>query len=68
MMIADTVDDRLRARSLVLVAAALLVLAGCATIRRYEATSTEQLLAAAGFQMQPADSPERLAALATRPP
>jgi len=68
MMIADIVDDRLRARSLVLVTAALLVLAGCATIRRYEATSTEQLLAAAGFQMQPADSPERLAALATRPP
>lgn len=68
MMVTDTVDDRRRARSLVLVTVALLVLAGCATIRRYEATSTEQLLGSAGFRMQPADSPERLAALATIPP
>lgn len=52
----------------VLVTAALLVLAGCATIRRYEATATEQLLAVAGFQRQAADSPERLAALDTMPP
>lgn len=58
----------MRDHGVVLVTAALLVLAGCATIRRYEATSTEQLLTAAGFQMQPADSPERLAALATIPP
>ena len=55
-------------RSLVLLTAALLALAGCATIRRQQATDTEQLLAAAGFQMRLADTPERLAHLDTIPP
>lgn len=68
MMTTDTVDDRRRARSVVLFTTALLALAGCATIRQHEATSTEQLLAAAGFQMRPADTPERLADLNTMPP
>lgn len=45
----------------------LLVLSGCATIRRHEAENTEQLLAAAGFQMRPADTSERLAELSTMP-
>jgi hypothetical protein len=36
-------------------------LAGCAAIERHEAGQTEQLLAAAGFQMRPADTPAKLA-------
>jgi len=39
--------------------AAALLLTGCAAIQRSEARSTEQLLAAAGFVMRPADTPER---------
>ncbi len=50
----------------VLVAAMLLT--GCATIRSSEARSTEQLLAAAGFVMRPADTAERQQRLAARPP
>jgi hypothetical protein len=46
----------------------LLVLAGCGTIRRQEAKSTGQLLAAAGFQIRPADASERLADLSTTSP
>jgi hypothetical protein len=38
-------------------------LAGCAAIDRHEAEQTEQLLAAAGFQMRPADTPAKLADL-----
>jgi len=57
----------LRDHGVVLFIAALLVLGGCATIRRHEATTTQQLLTAAGFQKQPADSPERLAVLDTLP-
>jgi len=38
-------------------------LAGCAAIERHEADQTEQLLAAAGFQMRPADTPAKLADL-----
>ena len=48
--------------------AALLALSGCATIRAHEAATTERLLAAAGFQMRPAESPERVRDLATMPP
>jgi Tfp pilus assembly PilM family ATPase len=50
-------------------ALALAVLvAGCAAIRKEEAQSTESVLAAAGFRMKPADTPERLANLqAMRP-
>lgn len=52
-----------------LLAAAIggVVLAGCATIRREEAHSTEDLLVAAGFRIKPADSPKRAEALATMP-
>ena len=42
-------------------------LTGCASLRREEATATEQLLEAAGFQMRPADTPERLARLREMP-
>jgi hypothetical protein len=42
-----------------------LALAGCAAIKKSEATNTEQLLAAAGFKMKMADTPEKLAHLTT---
>ncbi len=57
----------MRRGHIVVFAGALLTLTGCATMRRHEAASTEQLLAAAGFQMRPADNPERLNELATMP-
>jgi hypothetical protein len=41
----------------------VVALAGCAAIDRHEAEQTEQLLAAAGFQMRPADTPAKLADL-----
>jgi len=46
----------------------LVPLSGCATIRRHEAAGTEQLLAAAGFEMRPADNPERQRDLTAMPP
>ena len=54
-------------RALVFVAA-LFVLSGCATIRRHEAGSTEELLVAAGFQMRHADNPERVHDIGVMPP
>jgi len=45
-----------------------LPLAGCAAIQHGEARDTERLLAAAGFQAKPADTPERRADLRTMPP
>jgi len=41
----------------------VLMLAGCATISRSETTDTEQVLAASGFYMKLADTPEKLARL-----
>ncbi len=67
MMTADTVDHRRHVGSMAL-AAAILAVAGCATIQREEAARTEQLLITAGFQMQPADTPQRLADLNSMPP
>jgi hypothetical protein len=58
----------MRTRDVLVFTAALLTLSGCATIRRHEAASTEQLLAAAGFQMRPADNPERIHDLTVMPP
>jgi len=55
-------------RPVMLLSVPLLVLSGCATIRRHEADNTERMLTAAGFQMRPADTPERLAHLSTMPP
>ena len=63
-----TVDRGLAAMALVLFAAVLLALSGCAAIRKSTASSTERDLAAAGFQMRPADSPEREKDLAAMPP
>jgi hypothetical protein len=42
-----------------------IVLAGCAAVQKSESTDTEQMLAAAGFNMRPADTPEKLAHLKT---
>ena len=53
---------------LVLTLAAVMILTGCATIRRSEARSTEEMLAAAGFVVRPADTAERQERLAARPP
>jgi len=58
----------MRARPVFVVAAALLALSGCAAIHRHEAVSTENLLAAAGFQMRAADDPERVQDLSAMPP
>jgi hypothetical protein len=41
---------------------------GCAAIRAHQSAETEQVLAAAGFQMKPADTSERLAHLQTLTP
>ena len=46
---------------------ALLALGGCATASQ-RPFATENVLAAAGFQMQMPDTPERLASLRTLPP
>jgi hypothetical protein len=45
-----------------------LVLAGCAAIRRSEARSAEDVLAAAGFRQLPATTPQRIDALRTMKP
>ena len=52
----------------VLALIAALRLAGCVVIQHGEARDTEQLLAAAGFQAQRADTLEKLANLRTMPP
>jgi len=73
MTTTGTMDRERRAGLVVLSAAALfavalLALSGCAAIRRQDVASTAQLLAAAGFQMRPANSPEQLRNLTTMPP
>jgi len=42
---------------------AAVITAGCAAIRNMKAQQTEEILAAAGFQMKLADTPEKLARL-----
>jgi len=49
-------------------AAVVLMLSGCATIRRDQAANTEELLVKAGFQIRPADNPERSHSLEAMPP
>ena len=51
-----------------LVVALGLSVTGCATIRAHQTAETEQVLAAAGFQVEPADTPEKLAHLQTLTP
>lgn len=41
---------------------------GCAAIRAHQTVETEQILAAAGFQVKAADTPEKLAHLQTLTP
>ena len=41
----------------------IVVLAGCAAMRQERARDKENMLAAAGFQMKPADTPKRVAHL-----
>ena len=55
-------------RTGLLLAIPALLGAGCATIQRLEATETGRMLAAAGFHMVPADTPERQKDLRSRPP
>lgn len=43
-------------------------LAGCAALQTADTRTTEQMLAAAGFQMKAADTPEKLAHLQTLTP
>jgi hypothetical protein len=50
-------------RAAVLTAGLVLVLTGCQAIGNEEAQSTEQVLAAAGFHMKEATTPEQLANL-----
>jgi len=45
------------------IASLAVVLGGCAAIHREEAHQTESVLSAAGFQMKPADTPDRIAHL-----
>jgi hypothetical protein len=52
---------------LTLAAAIGLALSGCTYFRKEDADQTESTLAAAGFQMKPADTPKRQAGLASFP-
>jgi hypothetical protein len=52
-------------RSIFLIAVLGIALAGCAAMEKSNATDTEQLLAAAGFNMKLADTPEKLSHLKT---
>ena len=54
-----------RFAAVVLVIGLGICLAGCAAIRNAKAMETERMLAAAGFQMKMADTPEKLARLET---
>jgi len=53
-------------KTLILATIALSVM-GCATLETSNSRATEQMLAAAGFQTKPADTPEKLAHLQTLP-
>jgi hypothetical protein len=55
-------------RTALLLAVAQMLGVGCATIQRHQARETERLLTEAGFQMQPADTPERQDDLRSMPP
>lgn len=61
-----TTDTRWLSTLLVTAAVALTV-SGCTYFRREDADQTESTLAAAGFQMKPADTPKREAGLAQFP-
>ena len=50
------------------VVAVVVLLAGCAAMREEHTREKENMLAAAGFQMKPADTPKRVAHLQTLTP
>jgi hypothetical protein len=52
-------------KSMAIISVLSIALAGCAAMKKSEATDTEHLLSAAGFKMKLADTPERLAHLKT---
>jgi hypothetical protein len=52
----------------VVAVALIVVLAGCAAMREERAKDKENMLAAAGFQMKPANTPNRVAHLQTLTP
>ena len=54
--------------TILLLAITAVAVAGCASIHRHEARDTERVLAAAGFRMRPADTPEQQADLRTMQP
>ncbi len=61
--------ETMRWTTLILPLVALgLSMTGCATIRANQTAETEQILAAAGFQVKVADTPEKLAHLQTLTP
>jgi hypothetical protein len=61
--------ETMRWTTLILPLVALgLSVTGCAAIRAHQTAETEQILAAAGFQVKPADTPEKLAHLQTLTP
>ena len=49
-------------------AAIALSLAGCAALQAQDTRATERMLGAAGFQLKPADTPDKLAHLQTLTP
>lgn len=57
----------MRIRPLTLLAAAASLLAACSYFERQDADQVESTLAAAGFRMKPADTPEKLARLKAMP-
>lgn len=52
-------------RLMVILAVSVFLLGGCAALQNQQAMDTERLLSAAGFQMKPADTPQRMAHLKT---
>ena len=61
-------NRKVYAWSLVLALALALLMGGCAAMRQEEAQKTDDLLAAAGFKVRPADTPEKLAHLKAMQP
>jgi hypothetical protein len=61
-------NRKVYAWSLVLALALAVLMGGCAAVRQEEAQKTDDLLAAAGFKVRPADTPEKLAHLKAMQP
>lgn len=61
-------DNRVIFQALAAIALLGLALAGCASTQKAEVQNKDNLLAAAGFQLRPADTPARIASLKKLPP